>query len=416
MDDKVALRDELNKPVTELTRKFYGDVLNAMEARAAKAKKTIDEVQAMLSEIAGIVDPGWMFTQRVTKMRAPTSITINELIPVVRKAAIESHIEQLKITEGNVDLNKLRDEIATLKVELALTVQDRDRYHEAVLRSEATTKDLQAKLSDLMKNAADGEIKREDRIIAQTLIDGEFGNAIEVILISKNIERITFAVEAIGSRGEILSPDLGQIFADAFRVTPRGGVVTDLYNELREYSLINLEITDTGRRGSKPSIVTLTALGEALYEKLFNKAPQRIDHISEHKTAAHATLIMQAKELLIHVDYKIVENVEIKQGNLHTFQPDITATKNGQIIYVEVERDATKARQDAVAKLKNFRTFTNGQMYVFAENWRVQQEQVRLVQSDTILQPGDKLYICDMSKTPRNPDTEDKIWSRIVES
>ena len=43
MDNEIDLQEELNRPVSELTRKFYNDILNAMDARAANAKKSLDE-------------------------------------------------------------------------------------------------------------------------------------------------------------------------------------------------------------------------------------------------------------------------------------------------------------------------------------------------------------------------------------
>jgi hypothetical protein len=96
---EIDLEKELNKPVSELTRKFYRDILNSMEKTNVQSRAILAEVQEMLVEIAGIVNSPWMHEQRGEKMRDPRSIRISELIPIVRQGAINAHIEMTRIRE-----------------------------------------------------------------------------------------------------------------------------------------------------------------------------------------------------------------------------------------------------------------------------------------------------------------------------
>jgi len=414
MDNEIELQEELNKPVSELTRKFYNDILNAMDARAANAKKSLDEIQVMLVEIAGIVDSEWMYQQRVTKMRDLREIKLSELIPVVKRAAISAHSEKLKIMGGQVDINALRAENIRLSAELAKAGGERDLYREASVRSDEEVRELKKKLAELLKTS--GGIDRQDRVIAQTMISGEHDEGFETVMKSKSSERLQFLIKAVGERGEILSPDLGRAIAEQLNINPRSGSVIDLIAEAETLWLITLKETDIRQPGVKPKMIMLTNLGAFAYEKLFSRPPRSVDHAAEHKTESHAALIMQAEELLRRVGYEILDSFEIKQGQVHTFQPDITARKNGHTIYAEVEREGTKARQDAEAKWRNFRNFSNGEMYIFCENGIVSQEVLRILTSSHIGYAGDVARICNMSKTTKSPKEEYEIWTKTVKS
>ena len=414
MDNEIDLQKELNKPVSELTRKFYNDILNAMDARAANAKKSIDEIQVMLVEIAGIVDSEWMYQQRITKMRDLRDIELSELIPVVKRAAISAHSEKLKIMGGQVDINALRAENSRLSAELAKASGERDLYQEASSRSDKEAQELKKKLGELLKTS--GEIDRQDRVIAQTMISGEHDEGFEAVMKSKSSDRLQFLIKAVGERGEILSPDLGRAIAEQLNVNPRSGSVIDLITEAEALWLIASRNTEIKQPGVRPKMITLTRLGVFAYEKLFSMPPRSVDHATEHKTESHAALVMQAEELLRKVGYEILDSFEIKQGQAHTFQPDITARKNGHTIYAEVEREGTKARQDAEAKWRNFRNFSNGEMYIFCENGIVAQEVLRILTSSHIGYAGDVARICNMSKTTKSPKEEYEIWTKTVKS
>jgi hypothetical protein len=415
VDNEIDLQKELNKPVSELTRKFYNDILNAMDARAANAKKSLDEIQTMMVEIAGIVDSEWMYQQRVTKMRDLRDLKLSELIPVVKRAAISAHSEKLKIMASQVDTSTLQAENARLSAELAKASRERDFYREASVRSDEEAQELKKKLADLLSKGT-REIDRQDRVIAQTMISGEHDEGFEAVMKSKFSDRLQFLIRAVGERGEILSPDLGRAIEDQYALRPRSSPVYDIITEAEALWLITLRDTDIRQPGVKPKMVTLTKLGVFAYEKLFSTPPRKVDHATEHKTQAHAALIMQAEELLRKVGYEILDSFEIRQGQLHTFQPDITAKKNGHTIYVEVEREGTKARQDTETKWRNFRNFSNGEMYIFCENTKVAQETLRILTSSHIGYAGDTAHICNMAKTTKSPKDEKEIWTKTIKS
>lgn len=411
MDDQqvIILEDELNKPVSELTRKFYNDILNAMDARAKQAKMQLDEVQVMLVELAGIVNPDWMFEQRVTKMRDTQKIRIDELVPVVKKAAKEAHIAMLKAKAALTDISNLKAEIESLRLELQSARTEIDYLGSVSDQDNQMIEDLKKKLAQLTENGT--SISKEDRVIAQTIITGEFDQGFATFEKSKLRDRLEFLIGCVGDRGQALSSDLGRIIAEEYSLADRSGSVTDLFDEAENLWIISFSTTDTRQAGVKPKIVNLTRLGEYIYEKLFGKKPKKIDHAKEHKTEAHGALIMRSKELLRRIGYEILEDVEIKQRHSHTFQPDITARKDGHTIYVEVEREGTKGNQDSQAKIQNFRDFANGEVYFFCENSRVTQATRRTINAKISRREGDVFRICDVSKTAKTATSEKEIWT-----
>lgn len=412
MDDQVSTEDVKNLPVSELTRKFYNDILNAMEARAKHAKAQLDEVQAALAELAGIVNPEWMFEQRVTKKRGVNEITIGELLPVVKKSAKEAHMAMLKARPTQLDVGSLRTEVETLKIELAKAIQDRDLHREASLRNQAQVDEMSKKLSELADGAL---VSREDRAIVQAMVSGDFDDGMQALKASKRRDRLEFLIGCIGERGEILSPDLARRIAEQYNIADqRSSSISDLLAEAESIWLISQSESDVRRPGQRPKMVKLTQLGEFAYEQLFSQSPQKTDYAKEHKTEAHAALIVRAEEILRRVGYEILRGIEIKQGSEHTFQPDITARKDGHLIYVEVERDATKGNQDFGIKAQNFRNFANGEMYFFCENYNAYREVLRFLNTEFKGYGGDVYRISDMTKIPKTPTSPDELWTKAI--
>ncbi|MDX9993561.1 MAG: hypothetical protein RBS68_16090 [Anaerolineales bacterium] len=400
MDNEIDLQKELNKPVSELTRKFYNDILNAMDKRAANAKKSLDEIQVMLVEIAGIVDSEWMYQQRVTKMRDLRDIKLSELIPVVKRAAISAHSEKLKIMGGQADTNTLKAENKRLSAELAQASREREAYEQANRNQEEAIDRLTNQIDRLRTNqpAADSDNAQS------------FAEQYDALPKMKHGDQLTFIIEYIGERGEALSPDLRKKIAENLNLNDpegKGRTVSEVMSLAEQVGIIAAFETSKGRQ----KLVELTRFGEYAFEQATGKKPRENDYQKEHKSESQVMLALEAQVLLEKMGYKILPTTRMFIDG-HEFAPDITAEKDGEVIYAEVERNTTKANQNLDTKWRNYRHFSNGKMYAFVPHKSAINNVTRYA-LPAMKGPQDILYLCDISVATRHFEEKGTIWTLI---
>jgi len=399
MDNEIELQEELNKPVSELTRKFYNDILNAMDARAANAKKSLDEIQVMLVEIAGIVDSEWMYQQRVTKMRDLRDIKLSELIPVVKRAAISAHSEKLKIMGGQVDINALRAENIRLSAELAKASSEREAYEQANRNQEEVIDRLTNQIDRL----------RSSQPVANENAES-FAKQYDALPKTKHGDQLAFIIKYIGERGEALSPDLRKKIAENLNLNDpegKGRTVSEVMSLAEQVGIIAAFDTSKGRQ----KLVELTKFGEYAFEQATGKKPRENDYQKEHKSESQVMLALEAQALLEKMGYKILPTTRMFIDG-HEFAPDIAAEKDGEVIYAEVERNTTKANQNLDTKWRNFRHFSNGKMYAFVPNKSAINNVTRYA-LPAMKGPQDVLYLCDISAATRQFEEKGTIWTLI---
>lgn len=399
MDNEIELQKELNKPVSELTRKFYNDILNAMDARAANAKKSLDEIQVMLVEIAGIVDSEWMYQQRITKMRDLRDIKLSELIPVVKRAAISAHSEKLKIMGGQVDINALRAENNRLSAELAKASSEREAYEKANRNQEEVIDRLTNQIDRL----------RSSQPVANENAES-FAEQYDALPKTKHGDQLAFIIKYIGERGEALSPDLRKKIAENLNLNDpegKGRTVSEVMSLAEQVGIIAAFDTSKGRQ----KLVELTKFGGYAFEQATGKKPRENDYQKEHKSESQVMLALEAQALLEKMGYKILPTTRMFIDG-HEFAPDIAAEKDGEVIYAEVERNTTKANQNLDTKWRNFRHFSNGKMYAFVPN----KSAINNVTRYALLAmkgPQDILFLCDISAATRQFEEKGTIWTLI---
>ncbi|MCG2787681.1 MAG: hypothetical protein L6461_21555 [Anaerolineae bacterium] len=401
MDNEIELQEELNKPVSELTRKFYNDILNAMDARAANAKKSLDEIQVMLVEIAGIVDSEWMYQQRVTKMRDLRDIKLSELIPVVKRAAISAHSEKLKIMGGQVDTKTLKAENNRLSAELAKASRERDAY-EQVNRNQEEAIDRLTNQIDRLRSSQPAADENDNA--------GSFAEQYDALPKTKHGDQLAFIIKYIGERGEALSPDLRKKIAENLNLNDpegKGRTVSEVMSLAEQVGLIEAFDTSKGRL----KLVELTKFGEYAFEQTTGKKPRENDYQKEHKSESQVMLALEAQALLEKMGYKILPTTRMFIDG-HEFAPDIAAEKDGEVIYAEVERNTTKANQNLDTKWRNYRHFSNGKMYAFVPHKSAINNVTRYA-LPAMKSPKDILYLCDISAASRHFEEKGTIWTLI---
>lgn len=411
-DGELDPEKELDRPVSELTRRVYNALIQASKAQSERARATLAEVQEMLVELAGIVNQTWMHEQRVTKMHAPQEIRISELIPVVREATIEMFLEKVKYQGANVGQAELLTERKSLTMELEKARQRIHILEQINARHSDEIEHLKRLLASDARSYDQRELEPMDILSPenyaqrrQDILTGDYGDTMRM------------AVLFIGKADMCLSSHFRKHAANQLNISDgRSGTITEIIKTAECLGLIYISHwQDDGkspsRPGPKPEVFSLTPFGEYYYEEETGEKPKRTNYVGEHKGEAQAYLALQSEKLLEKMGYEILRPSRLQVGN-HLFLPDITAVRDGETIYAEVERNTPKGNQDQDQKWRNFRHFTNGRMYVFYEGGKAQHQALnRLATTAMMGQPDDVTFFCDLSKAEEHWQKTGSIWT-----
>lgn len=175
-------------------------------------------------------------------------------------------------------------------------------------------------------------------------------------------------VRALGETGFCLRSDLA---AAAGVGDPGSGSVREMFARLREAGLIREERPGTEAVGRTPYLVSLTEAGREAFRRRWGKepAPSILDLlVARHKSLEHAYLNLQAASVLRDAGYSVdlfPRDVEVGGGK---FAPDLVAAKDGQVIYVECERDTHKAQEGRERKWEIYHQASQGKFYFVVPN------------------------------------------------
>jgi hypothetical protein len=184
-------------------------------------------------------------------------------------------------------------------------------------------------------------------------------------------------VEIIGETGLGRVPVIRERAAALFGYNKSSaGGISKALAALEKRGLIAIRQAEGGMQGRPPRLAWLTDLGQAAYVMLTNQPPLRSELATQtsHVSDAHMLLNLEAADLLTQTGYEILAH-----GHRHFLDgvrqavPDLTARKDGKLIYIEVERSGKKSSRPE--KWVNLHELTEGNLYVFCQ-YENSQEQI----------------------------------------
>ena len=196
-------------------------------------------------------------------------------------------------------------------------------------------------------------------------------------------QRMTFDRDAmlltvIGETGISRRPKIIQLAAVRMGVKPDNSAIGDAINRIEKRGLIErLDLFE--KRGSEtggvlPNLYHLTDQGRQAYWLLSGKNALECEFdilLKRHKSPEHTLLNLKVREFLEeHRAYQVLlEAAVLALPDGHKFEPDITArdVSTGEVIYIEVEREANKDTQTRVQKWQNFYTASHGNIRVICD-------------------------------------------------
>ena len=191
------------------------------------------------------------------------------------------------------------------------------------------------------------------------------------------------ALILMGETGKCLRPSLIELLAKKLNLTSTTSSLSETFNRLINFDTGGglIEVLDVFQQagastgGNHPDILCLTDRGQLAYQFLTGSVPIENEYerlVPRHKSPEHTVLNIQAAEAMVEFGgYRIAEqapDIQLPDGGL--FIPDLVAVdqRSGEMIFVEVERDANKDRGSRVRKWKNVLNATNGNIYVVCDN------------------------------------------------
>lgn len=194
----------------------------------------------------------------------------------------------------------------------------------------------------------------------------------------KTFERDSRILGLIGETGISRRPLLVKMIAQRLGLNPDNSAIGDAINRIADRDLIE-RIDLFVRRGSEtggvlPFFYRLTEKGRQAYWLLTgqNAKECEVDVLMRlHKSPEHTMLNLKVKEYLeqsgLYEVMLISPVLTLPDG--HKFEPDITATEidTGEIIYIEVEREANKDKRTRIQKWQNLYAASNGKIRVICD-------------------------------------------------
>jgi hypothetical protein len=191
------------------------------------------------------------------------------------------------------------------------------------------------------------------------------------------------ALILMGETGKCLRPSLIELLAKKLNLASTTSSLSETFSRLINFDTGGglIEVLDVFQQpgastgGNHPDILRLTDRGRFAYHCLRGRAPVENEYerlIRRHKSPEHTVLNIQGAEALVELGgYRITEqapDIQLPDGSL--FIPDLVAVdpRSGEMIFIEVERDANKDRGSRVRKWKNVLNATNGNIFVVCDN------------------------------------------------
>jgi hypothetical protein len=369
-----------SQPVSPVTLQMLNSLIDTQTRLRDAAEARWTSAREALFGLARLVAADWL-EQKQHEKGGLEAIRMEELSQVVYQHVSTLHAVSIlpevgqmqKASERIDELTREKDEFVRQGAKLG---QEKQSLQAEVGRLEGENRKLSAQCEKLKNTppAGDGSL---------TL------NALPVPAwfhkwaASAGFERQSFVIRLMGDTGLARRPEIVKAIVEKFNLDDvRNGSVSKVIDRMEELGFLTSKRTAGTGHGAPPKVLALDALGETAYLFMTQKLPMENEYFSirsAHSTDAHTILILKASNILAEEGYEIVSNGEINLPlpNGRISSPDIVASKNGQEIHVEVERDVNKGDPGGrERKWQNAFDAQKGRLYVFCETQDIQKKLV----------------------------------------
>ena len=184
-------------------------------------------------------------------------------------------------------------------------------------------------------------------------------------------------LDDLDTSGRNYCPPCQQKAAERLGIRKAGGSIRPLITRLEDLHLIEVfrpwdsEGAKTG--GHSPDLVRLTQYGRLAYWLLAGADPAANEYdalLVRHVSPEHTLLNLQVADVLRDAGCQVdltPPDIHLPGGGL--FKPDLLVSDpEGKTLYIEVEAEANKNREQRLAKWRNALQANGGCLYIFCDN------------------------------------------------
>ena len=217
---------------------------------------------------------------------------------------------------------------------------------------------------------------KELELVKAQMSDQELHRIVYEFKQSDTFERDSEALELIGSTGYSRVPMIKEILAKKWNIaTAKARSIDECLGRLSNKALVFIELKtqqeQTSSGGRYPHILSMTALGVAVFQELFQRVPITSEYdelVKRHKSPEHTLLILQIADFLENEGYTVERYPKryLLDGG-HYAEPDLEFKKEGhESSLLEVERGGNKSNR--VNKWLNLYVAGSKNIYVMTDN------------------------------------------------
>lgn len=377
-----ALTNQQTQQADLITGAFLGEIDKEQASRYQELQQLYSVAHSGLVSFLTLLDPDfiekWMksgkslsqLDDRFVQMR------VTDLLKSLReKAVIPADCKQDK---GKQRIHELENQILELRSTLE-QVNRRVQELEEEKRTLIAQKVVQQQVEQLVQKEKPGISQVEGSLTAAPATHGmEEPEWMAEWRKKATFDRDAMIVSLIGETGVSRRPLIIRLVAPRMGVKPENSAIVDALNRVEKRELIEkLDVfekrgSETG--GALPYLYRLTEQGRQAYWLCSGKNAEECEFdvlMKQHKTPEHTILNMKAREFLEeHQVYQVLltsASLTLPEG--HKFEPDITAKDlaTGELVYIEVEREANKDIQTRTQKWQSFYSASNGVIRVICD-------------------------------------------------
>ncbi len=312
-------------------------------------------------------------------------------------AHLDDRLVQMRVTDL---LKQLREKSLPSSSEMISGLQQHildlknqnQALHDALARAKQRIESIEQEMRSLqaqnsVQQQVEQLVQKEERAVNPTSIEPAGSPVLQGMAeppwMVEWRQRTTFERDAtlltvIGETGISRRPKIIHLAAVRMGVKPDNSAIADVIHRIEKRGLIErLDLFE--KRGSEtggvlPYLYRLTEQGRQAYWLLSGKNALECEFdvlMKRHKSPEHTLLNMKVREFLEdHQVYQVLlEAAALVLPDGHKFEPDITArdVSTGELIYIEVEREANKDTQTRIQKWQNFYTASHGNIRVICD-------------------------------------------------
>ena len=312
----------------------------------------------------GVEELAQLVSQKIsTRSRTPQ--------PICKETDCSQEVQELKrqLQANQEESGKLRTANQRLTGEVKSLREERDGLqNELTALRQVTSSQVKGSKSDPQEEPAHGSpniksVPEPDWMTAWRKLD--------------TFDRDSTVLRLMGETGLARRPLIEGQVAEMLGIKRAGGSIRALMSRLVGLNLIEIfrpwEADGAGTGGRFPDLVRLTDQGQLAFWVLSGNRPKANEYdllLERHVSPEHTLLNLQAADALGEASYRVnltPPEITLTDGSL--FRPDLVIVDGqGEIHYVEVERDTEKNVEQRQAKWRNFVQASRGQLFVVCDN------------------------------------------------